>query len=299
MAKQIRKSPILGAVSSMIGEASGRLVTSKTQFRHSFELELTSISPDPEQPRRTFNDTELAGLAGTMLEQGQLQPILVRHDPADRRRWVIVAGERRFRAAQRLGWTHILAIEHTGDAEVTALIENLQRVDLSPVEEARGLQRLITEKGWSQEKVSAALGKLKSEVSGVLRILSMPPELLEKVQTSELSITKSVLMEIARIDDTARRNAVLEAALGGGLTVREEREARLSKQPTPAEPALLPDPEIGARAVRAVQRSVGMVNAMRNARAEPSPDLLVELGRLRDEIDLYLRRNDHLAAKPN
>jgi ParB family chromosome partitioning protein len=290
MARQVKKSPLLGAVSSMIGEASGRLVTSQTQFRHSFELELGVVAADPDQPRRNFNDGDLAGLAATMAEQGQLQPILVRRDAADRRHWVIVAGERRWRAARLLGWTHILAIEHTGDAEVTALIENLQRVDLSPVEEARGLQRLIAEKGWSQDHAAAALGKAKSEVSASLRILSFPSGMLDRVLTSELPLPKNVLVEIARVEDAPQREALLESALTHGITVRGVREARVARllpenpPPEEASPAL--------RATRAVQRSVGLVRAARLRRGEVPADLLNELARLRDEIDLFLRRND-------
>ncbi len=290
MAKPTRKSPILGAVSSMIGEASGRLISSQTQFRHSFELELDGVAPDPVQPRRNFKDGDLIGLADTMAAQGQLQPILVRRDQTDRRRWIIIAGERRFRAALLLGWTHILAIEHTGDAEVTALIENLQRVDLSPVEEARALQRLIHEKGWSQEKVAAALGKLKSEISGVLRILSIPAELLEKVQTSELSITKSVLMEIARIEDPTRRDAILMTALSNGLTVREVREARAVKPLLELPATLPPDHDVtpGVKAARSVQRSIRLVQAAQNDQSELPADVLEELSRLRDEIDALI-----------
>jgi ParB family chromosome partitioning protein len=283
----------------MIGEASGRLVTSDTKFRHSFELDLEHVAPDPTQPRRIFNDGDLDGLAATMAEQGQLQPILVRRDTVERRRWVIVAGERRFRAALKLGWSHILAIEHTGDAEVTALIENLQRVDLSPVDEARGLQRLINDKGWSQEKVALALGKLKSEVSGVLRILSIPTDLLDKVQTSELSLTKSVLMEIARIDDPQRRAAVLADALRGGMTVREARDARSGK-PEPETALVVPPPtlpDLAVRATVAVQRSMNLVRAVRIRPDEVPLELLAELGRLRDEIDLLLQRNDHLVPR--
>ena len=278
----------------MIGEASGRLVTTETKFSHSFELELAHIAPDPEQPRRVFNEVDLDGLAITMGEQGQLQPILVRRYPDNNKRWMIVAGERRWRAAMRLGWTHILAIEHTGDTEVTALIENLQRIDLSAIEEARGLQRLIQCKGWSQERVASALGKLKSEVSGVLRILSIPADLLDKVQTSELSIPKSVLMEIARIDDPARRDAVLSDALLHGMTVREVREVRSNKiDSMPV--ALKTGRDVAALAVRAtaaVQRSVNLVRAVKIRPQELPADLLEQLGCLRDEIDLLLQRHD-------
>ncbi len=140
-AKPRRPSPILGAASAMIDEASDTLVTATSRFRHSFEAEVGAIRNDPHQPRKWFGEDDIASLARTMDERGQLQPILLRRDPASKGRWLIVAGERRWRAAKLNNWTTILAIEHDGDFEVASLLENLQRVDLSPIEEAKGLQK--------------------------------------------------------------------------------------------------------------------------------------------------------------
>src|SRR5579859_1984791 len=134
-----RPSPLLTTASSMIADASARLVIAGSRFRHSFEVAVTAVTPDPEQPRKTFIDADIAGLAATMAEHGQLQPILLRRDPAAADRWIIVAGERRWRAALHNGWTTLLAIESDSDPEVVTILENLQRVGLSPVEEARGL----------------------------------------------------------------------------------------------------------------------------------------------------------------
>jgi ParB family chromosome partitioning protein len=231
MAKPARRSPILGAVSSMIGEASGTLVTAGGRFRHSFEIDVAAVSPDPAQARRHFDEAEIAGLAVTMAEQGQLQPILVRRDPEARGRWIIIAGERRWRAAQRNGWVTILAIEHGGDPEVAALIENLQRIDLSPVEEARALQRLIADKGWSQDRAAAAVGKSKGEVSATLGILTLPEALLDKVLTSELALSKNVLVELARVEGEGTRARLMKLAMEGGLTVRAIRDARAQTAP--------------------------------------------------------------------
>src|SRR4051812_4499214 len=118
---------------TLIEQASDALVTRDSRFRHSFEAPIDRIRPDPDQPRKVFAEEELAGLATTMSEQGQLQPVLLRRDPEQRGGYVLVAGERRWRAARLNGWQTILAIEHEGDAEVATLLENLQRVDLSPV----------------------------------------------------------------------------------------------------------------------------------------------------------------------
>ena len=226
MARPGKSSPILGAVTSIIGEASETLVTNGSRFRHSFEISLDAVNPDPEQPRKQFGIMDIEGLATTMAEQGQLQPILVRRDPVARGHWIIVAGERRWRAARHNAWVSILAIEHLGDPEVAALIENLQRVDLQPVEEARGLQRLIEDKGWSQDRAAAALGKTKSEISAVLRILTLPASILETAGASDLAMSKNVLIELARLDDPETLELMTRLARTEGLTVRRIRQAR-------------------------------------------------------------------------
>lgn len=228
-ARTRRPSPILGAAAAAIGEASAALVPRESRFRHSFEAPIDAIVPDPGQARRHFGEADLADLAATMAEQGQLQPILLRRDTTGAAGWMIVAGERRWRAAVANGWRSILAIEHDGDAEVASLIENLQRVDLNAVEEARGLQRLIDEKGWSQTQAARALGRSKAAISGLLRILALPDDLLGGVLTSELAVPKNVLIELARIEESATRDRLLALARAGALTVRALRDATVAE----------------------------------------------------------------------
>jgi ParB family chromosome partitioning protein len=221
-----RPSPILGAASAMIDQASERLVTNSSRFNHTFEVDVAAIQPNPSQPRKMFIDDDIQALASTMQERGQLQPILLRPNSSTRREWTIVAGERRWRAARLNGWKTILAIEHDGHPEVVSLLENLQRVDLTPVEEARGLQRLIEGKKWNQDEAAAALGKSKGEVSATLRILTLPENLLGAVLTSELPIPKNTLVELARVDDLWLRDNLVKLARRGELTVRKIRSAR-------------------------------------------------------------------------
>lgn len=219
-------SPILSTSTALIGEASGSLVTRETRFRHSFEASVDRIEPHPSQARSQFDQTEIEALAATMAEQGQLQPILLSRHSKVKDRWFIVAGERRWRAAKYNGWTSILAIEYEGNAEVASLIENLQRVDLTPVEEARGLQHLINGNGFTQSAAALALGKSKAEVSATLRILSLPEDLLASVLTSELPLAKNVLIELARVEAGAVRERLTALAREGALTVRAIREAQ-------------------------------------------------------------------------
>jgi len=220
-----KNSPILGAARATIGEASNSLVSAASEFNHSFEVDLALVRPDPDQPRRHFDPDALAALAATLQTEGQLQPVLLRPDPEARGRWIIVAGERRWRAAQLNGWTKLLAIVHHGDPDITSLIENLQRVDLSPLEEARGINRLLTEKGWTQEHAARALGRATSDLSGTLRILRLPEALLSEILTSEHPPAKNVLIELARIEDPAALRRLAGLARDGRLTVKAIREA--------------------------------------------------------------------------
>lgn len=281
-------SPILGTAAAMIGAASDSLIGRDSRFRHSFEVPVEAVRPEPGQARKVFDDGEIRALAATMAEHGQLQPILLRPDPEARGRWIIVAGERRWRAAMVNGWTSVLAIEHDGDPEVASLVENLQRVDLTPVEEARGLQRLIRDKGWTQAAAAAALGRSKAEVSALLRILTLPEEVQEAVLTSELDIPKNALVELARVEPAAARNRLIELARAGALTIKAIRAAGKVRARDGPPPGRAGTPRLGAKAIERV------TEGLRAARAAGRP--LDEAGRerlmrLKQEIEAYLARD--------
>ena len=222
-------SPILGAVAATI-EAESRALVTNSGFRHTFEVPVDAVEADPGQPRRAFDDDGLRQLAATMDERGQLQPILLRRHPAERNRWMIVAGERRWRAAGILGWKTMLAIEHDGDPEVASLLENLQRIDLTVVEEARGVRRLMESKGWTQSQAAEAVGRSKGEMSAVLRVLHLPQELLDQVLTSEPPVPRNTLIELARIKEPAEQRRLVAAMRDGGMTIRELRQAKAAAE---------------------------------------------------------------------
>jgi ParB family chromosome partitioning protein len=296
--KTPRRSPILGAASMMISEASDKLVTRDSRFRHSFEVALDGIEPDPEQARKHYAPQDIAALASTMAAHGQLQPILLRRHPSERGKWIIVAGERRWRAAQVNGWSTILAIEHDQDPDIASLVENLQRVDLNPVEEARGVSQLFERKRWTQDQIADVLGKPKSEISALLRILSLPADLLQSVLTSELALPRNVLVELARIDDASLREPLLDLARDGALTVKIIRSAK--EMDTAVDPrgeaTSAPNPP-ARRSSRVSFRSVRtMVKWLRAARQSGTP--IDEQGRqallqLREAIDALLAESSH------
>ena len=280
-------SPILGVSSAIIGDASERLVTGASGFNHSFEVDIALVAPDPAQARRSFDDKALATLAATLAAEGQLQPVLLRPDPTARGRWIIVAGERRWRAAKMLEWRTILAIAHSGDTDVAGLIENLQRVDLSPVEEARGIARLIAEKGWSQDRAAQALGKAKSDISGTLRILNLPDDVLQEVLTSELPPTKNVLIEMARVTDPALLRQLSDHARRGTLTVKVIRSLRDRVETPPAT-----RPSEVARPWRTLHRAGKVLTGLATSTTPMSAEEAASLRDLRDTIDLLLTAHD-------
>lgn len=295
-ARTRRPSPTLGAAMARIEEARETLVPKDSRFRHSFEAPVDRIRPDPDQPRKVFTEAEIATLAATMAEQGQLQPILLRRDADQRGSYVIVAGERRWRAARLNGWPSVLAIEHEGDAEVAALIENLQRVDLTAVEEAKGLDRLIQGKGWTQAQAAEVLGKSKGEISATLRILTLPQPVLDEVLTSELDIPRNALVELARIEDEALRDRLIDLARNGGLTIKAIRAAKEAEAlredgaagDEPAKPAELRGPSARQFSLETLGRLTSKLRAYRETGRTVSEGERRHLEDLRREVDALL-----------
>jgi ParB family transcriptional regulator, chromosome partitioning protein len=191
------------------------------------ELNLDQIQPDPKQPRKTFEEESLDELAKTIEEHGQLQPILVRPDPEQERAYIIVSGERRFRAHQRLGRERIYVIIRRSvderQARAIALVENLQREDLNPVEEAEGLAQLINDLGLTQEEVAKQVGKSRTSITGSLAITRLPEKVREEAKAG--TVSKSKLVELAQLGD-AERQLTLWEKLKKGITVAEARAAK-------------------------------------------------------------------------
>lgn len=189
-------------------------------------LPLSQIAANPNQPRRTFNDAELAELASSIRARGVLQPILVR--PVGEGRFEVVAGERRFRAAQAAGLDSIPAVVRAlGDAEVLeiAIIENVQRVDLNPIEEALGYQSLIERFGRTQAELAEVVGKSRPHIANTLRLLSLPEDIQALVREGKITAGHARAC-IGAPDPQGLARIVMEQ----GLNVREvERLAQKAK----------------------------------------------------------------------
>ena len=175
-----------GAAGSDMGPGPGASVGAQSPLR---DLPVVAISPNPFQVRRTFKPSELSELENSLRVSGLLQPVTVR--ALGDERYQLVTGERRLRAATRLGWATIPAVVKSLDDRamlVLALVENLQRADLNPIDEALGLQRLMDEFGHTQQQVADAVGKDRSTVANLLRVLSLPEGIRRMVQDEQLTL---------------------------------------------------------------------------------------------------------------
>ncbi len=204
-----------------------------TDLSNARSINVDLLDPNPFQPRTTFDEAALAELAADIKAHGVLQPLLVRRHPQERGRYEIVAGERRWRAARQAGTAEVPCIERpVTDAEMEslALLENIQRADLDPVEEAHALQRLMERDGLSQREVAGRIHKDHSYV--VQRLLLIKEPRIEAL-TRAGAIGLSVAVGIARLtDDTQRERLLDRAEEGERLTVEDVKGARAPEQPT-------------------------------------------------------------------
>jgi len=188
-------------------------------------IRIAEVSPNRFQPRRVFNEIELSELESSLRATGLLQPITVRAN--DKGGWELVAGERRLRAATRLGWTEIPALVREFDdrAMLTlALVENLQRTDLSALEEAEGYQRLIGEFELTQQQVADAVGKDRTTITNLLRVLSLPPGVRRMMDQGQ--ITTGHARALLAVKDAKRQQELANEIVAHQLSVRDV-EARV------------------------------------------------------------------------
>ena len=151
---------------------------------------IENVVPNPDQPRRTFTEEQLDELTASIREKGVIQPLIVRPKPGVDGKYEIVAGERRWRSAQRAKLHELpVIVRDFDDTEVleVAIIENIQRADLNPIEEAAGFRQLMDKFGHTQEKLAQALGKSRSHIANLMRLLQLPDEVRDMLQEGKLS----------------------------------------------------------------------------------------------------------------
>ena len=206
------------------------------------EIPVGELDPNPDQPRQSFDQESIGQLADSIRDQGVLQPLLV--VPASGGRYRIIAGERRYRASRIAGLETVPCIVKDIDVirqmEI-ALIENLQRADLNPMEAARGIQALMKQCGYTQEKVSARLGKSRPAVANLLRLLSLPEEVTEMVRDGLISAGHARVL--AGIRDPEEQIRLAHRAADEGMSVRRLEQLASAAKEKPAKkrrPAPMP-----------------------------------------------------------
>ena len=190
------------------------------------QVELVQIAPNPQQPRRNLHSPELEELAASIREHGLLQPLLLTPAPAPNGiRYHLIAGERRWRAAQLAGLRQVPAIVRGSTPQQMlelALVENVQRADLNPLEEAEAYRRLMEDFGLTQEQVAHKVGKDRTTVSNMLRLLKLPEALKQAVLDGQLS--EGHARALLQLNDEARERAFLKTVVAKNLSVRQTEE---------------------------------------------------------------------------
>jgi ParB family chromosome partitioning protein len=190
---------------------------------HLAELPLTAISPNPDQPRAVFDPDDLAELAESIQEVGLLQPVVVR--PLDGDHYELVMGERRWRAAQQAGWETIPAIvRRTEEADRLrdALLENIHRVQLNPLEEAAAYQQLLTDFGCTQDELAQRLKRSRSQLANTIRLLKLPPAVQRRVAAGVLSAGHA--RALLGLGDESQMERLAQRVVAEGLSVRAVEE---------------------------------------------------------------------------
>lgn len=265
MSKRGRLGKGLGA---LLGEYLDEQGPTDGEARH---LAVASITPNPFQPRREFAEEELADLAASIRENGLLQPVVVRPAPAgSQAAWELVAGERRWRAVTRLGWTEVPALVRPLDDRamlVLALVENLQRSELSALEEAAGYQRLIDEFNLSQQEVAEAVGKNRSTVANALRLLQLPTPVRQMLADGKLSAGHA--RALLGVGNDRSMAELAKRAIEGGWNVRqveaEVQRLRPVKEQQRSKP-LRPREAAERRLEEELQRALGTAVKIRRGR---------------------------------
>lgn len=191
-------------------------------------LPIEKIRPNPNQPRRAFSSSDLDELSASIAEKGVLQPLIVRRDPEDAKLYQIVAGERRWRAAQKARLHEVpVLIREFDDTEAleVAIVENIQRANLNAIEEAMGYRQLMDKFGHTQEKLAEALGKSRSHIANLLRILNLPEAIVDMVRDGKLSAGHARALVTADAPE-----ALAKEVVSRGLSVRQT-EALAKKKP--------------------------------------------------------------------
>lgn len=228
MARKAERKALGRGLSALLGDAGQANSSTGDSKDGTKDIPIDLIFSNPDQPRQTFREEELAELSASIREHGVLQPVLLRPYPGKQDQFQIIAGERRWRAAQMAGIHSLPAlVREVDDRQILelAIIENVQRVDLDPIEEAKGYSQLIEAFDYTQEKLSEVIGKSRSHLSNTMRLLTLPESVLELVKDGKLSAGHARALVKA-----PNALALAQEAVQKGMSVRQiEARARDSQ----------------------------------------------------------------------
>jgi ParB family chromosome partitioning protein len=219
MSEDLSRKRLGRGLAALIGDMDRPAAPEKEVARADGKVPIEFLSPNPKNPRRHFGDAELTDLAQSIREHGVVQPVVVRPSPSQAGRYEIIAGERRWRAAQRAGSIDIpIIVRDVNDrtALELAIIENVQRADLNPLEEAMGYQQLIDEHNYSQSDLGQVIGKSRSHVANTLRLLKLPDVIRDMLVEGSLSAGHARTLVTAQ-DPAGLARRIVEQ----GLSVRQ------------------------------------------------------------------------------
>lgn len=225
------------------------------------EIAVSQLDPNPDQPRRTFDAQSLQALSDSIRQAGVLQPLLVVENGA---RYRIVAGERRYRAARMAGLQSVpCVVRDLSEQErmEAALIENLQREDLNPMDEAAGIRSLMDECGYTQELAAKRVGRSRSAVANLLRLLQLPESIQEMVKAGELSAGHARVL--AGMDDAQRQLMLAQRVVREGMSVRELEKAAAAVPENAQKPAPRPLPAELSDMQERLQNVLGVRTALK------------------------------------
>jgi ParB family chromosome partitioning protein len=226
MAEDHGRNRLGRGLAALIGDM-GTELTPVDQPRAQRHLPIEFLRPNPRNPRRSFDAGDLEDLANSIREKGVVQPILVRQVGGAKNSYEIIAGERRWRAAQKAGLHEVPIVVHEAsdkEALELAIIENVQRADLNPIEEARGYQQLIDEHSYSPTTLANVIGKSRPHVANTLSLLKLPP--VVQAYLREGKLTAGHARALVNVDDP---EAVAKRIVEAGMTVRDAEALRRTK----------------------------------------------------------------------
>jgi ParB family transcriptional regulator, chromosome partitioning protein len=235
-------------MSKKLGLGQGVGLLFKEEKEKFFECDVANIFPNKHQPRSEFNAQELEELSLSIKEKGVIQPLIVTPIPGNENKYELIAGERRLRASKIAGLSRVpvvvIDVEDENDLLELALIENIQRTDLNPIEEADAYRKLIEKFGYTQEETAKRVGKQRSTITNLLRLLKLPKLIQNDISSGVLSEGHGRVL-IRLIEEPLKIQEARDEIIKGGLSVRQT-EKLLRKFSTKRQPGKLQQPSMGS-----------------------------------------------------